>query len=95
MTSKAPAKAEPRPCGRFVGYAACLTALFLVAHVAGLRRYTAALSGTGGPGDWRDFCGAVYAMLYFCLVGVVPILLIAAALVKTWLGLTRPRRPQS
>ena len=68
-------------CRRFLGYSIALTVLFLIAHVAGLREHTAALSGTGVFTDTTRFFGVAYILLYVCFVGIVPILLIATVLV--------------
>jgi len=69
-------------CRRFLGYAIALAVLFLIVHVAGHRQYTAALSGTGISSSTARFFGVTYILLYVCFVGIVPILLIASALVR-------------
>lgn len=51
-----------------------LAAAFAVAHVLGLREQTRFLSGTPS----NVFLGALYALLYFATVLLVPPLLIAA-----------------
>jgi hypothetical protein len=66
----------------FVVRAVFLSALFLVVHAAGLREYTAFLSGTPAqPGlSWQAvaFLGAAYLLVYYAFILLVPILLIAA-----------------
>jgi hypothetical protein len=69
-------------CRRFVGYAIVFGALFLAAHLAGWRSYTGALSGTGPRDPTQAYRGAAYVILYVGATVVVPILLIAAALVR-------------
>jgi hypothetical protein len=68
----------------FVTRALALAVLFLVAHLAGLREYTAFLSGTpatAGVGmRLSAFYGLVYIALYLGFVVVAPILLMAAGI---------------
>lgn len=80
-------------CRRFLGYSIALTVLFLVAHVAGLREHTAALSGTGVFTDTTRFFGVAYILLYVCFVGIVPILLVATVFVKGLVALRSKARP--
>jgi hypothetical protein len=60
-----------------------LSALFGLAHWAGLREHTTLLSGTlADPTmrwEWAAFLGCTYLVLYFAFVLLVPILLLAAA----------------
>ncbi len=60
-----------------------LSALFGLAHWAGLREHTTFLSGTlADPSmrwEWAAFLGCTYLALYFAFVLLVPILLLAAA----------------
>ena len=65
---------------RFLSYALLLSAFFIVAHLLGFREYTNILSGTSQIEMWKMYCGMVYIILYVCFVGIVPIFLIAAAL---------------
>jgi len=64
-----------------------LSALFGLAHWAGLREHTTFLSGTlADPSmrwEWAAFLGCTYLVLCFALVLLVPILLLAA--VHRWL----------
>jgi len=64
--------------------AGVIAGIFLVVHFCGLRDYTSVLSGTGGPAgmSWRTaaFFGVTYIVAWLGLVLLVPILLIAAAL---------------
>ena len=74
-----------RPVARaFLVRAAVLAALFLVAHAAGLRRFTGFVSGTLEPGPTGRtlavFLGTGYIVLWFAVTAAVPILLIAAGL---------------
>jgi hypothetical protein len=65
-----------------------LTALFLAAHLAGLRSFTSILCGmsssAGGTASVTAFLGSVYVVLYLAAVSVAPILLIAAGLLFLW-----------
>lgn len=65
---------------RFLTLALLLSGLFLLAHLLGLREYTNILSGTGTITMGRIYGGMAYILLYVCVVGIVPILLIAEAL---------------
>ena len=84
---------EPKniSCRRFVAYAALLAALFFLAHLAGFREYASVLSGTGEYALWPMFRGVVYILLYFGFIGLNPVLMIAAALVKTFAWLRNRR----
>lgn len=68
--------------------AAVLALLFLVAHLAGLREFTSILCGTVGSTEmsWRHSAelGVLYLILYMAFVLVVPVLVIAAAIVSAW-----------
>jgi hypothetical protein len=65
-----------------------LGALFLLIHLAGLREYTAFLSGTpGAVGTGMRlsvFYGTVYILLYLGAVVLVPIMVIAAGILAIW-----------
>jgi hypothetical protein len=65
-----------------------LAALFLIAHLAGLRDYTAFLSGTTGElgttVERTGVFGTIYIVLYLGCVVVAPILLLAAGLLTLW-----------
>jgi ABC-type multidrug transport system fused ATPase/permease subunit len=76
--------------------AAVFCALFLLAHVAGLRESTSFLSGTVPSPDtsWQHaaFLGSVYILLYFAFVLLVPILLLAAIFSAVWRRVSSVRR---
>lgn len=57
-----------------------LSGLFGLVHLLGFRTYTYILSGTGALTLWHIYCGTTYMLLYLGMVGIVPILFIAAAL---------------
>ena len=78
--------------GRFWSYAIMLTGLFLLAHLAGFRDHTSVLAGTHSGGFWPQFFGMVYLMLYVTWVCLVPIMVIAGALL--WLGGRLTRTPE-
>jgi hypothetical protein len=69
-------------CRWFIVCAILLSAIFLSLHLLGFRKYTSILSGTGSFSTWYQCCGVVYILFYICFVGIVPILLIASALLK-------------
>lgn len=70
----------------FVRHAVLIVALFAVAHVSGLREFTTIISGTmASPELGAGVCallGMGYMALYFGVVVLVPVLLIAAGLLK-------------
>ena len=55
---------------------------FGVVHLLGFRAYTSMLSGTGSVAILQRLAGAAYLLLYAGFVFLVPVLLIAAGLVK-------------
>jgi len=63
-----------------------ITALFLAAHLAGLREFCGVLNGTTGSTElnWKfsAFLGVIYVGLYLAFVLLVPILILAAALLR-------------
>lgn len=71
----------------FVRHAVLIVVLFAVAHVSGLREFTTIISGTlADPSLGVEMCallGIGYLALYFGVVVLAPILLIAAGLL--WL----------
>ncbi len=79
----------------FLRRAVMLALLFLAAHLAGLREYTSILNGTvASPELGRGmsaFLGLVYVFAYLGFVLLVPILLLAAALLTGWRKLSRGR----
>lgn len=68
--------------GRFLAGAILFSVLFAAVHLLGFRTYTSILSGTGSLGTWEKLCGAAYIALYACFVILVPMRIIAAALLK-------------
>ena len=71
------------PAG-FVVLAALIAGAYHVCHGLGWREYTCVLSGTPPVGDSSDLTwlrAGIYVVFYFAYVLVVPILLIAAAVV--------------
>ncbi len=78
-------------CRHLVGLAILLSVLFVAARLAGFREYTAVLSATDPSSELQMLCGLVYVMLHLCLFGLVPILLIAAGLLKAGALLKRGR----
>jgi hypothetical protein len=78
----------------FVLTAAFFALVYAGCELAGLRESTTFLSGTAVGGDWPATVrlGAIYLLAYFGLVMVVPILLLAAALLVLWQRLVRPSK---
>jgi len=72
----------------FVRHAVLVVVLFGIAHVCGLREYTAMISGTmASPSLGAEICtllAIIYMLLYFGAVVFAPILLIAAGLLFVW-----------
>jgi hypothetical protein len=66
--------------------AAAIAAGFLLAHLADLRQHTTFLSGTlADPTmSWRTvtFLGGLYLVLYFAVMLLAPVLVLAAALLQ-------------
>jgi hypothetical protein len=81
----------------FVRRALVLTIIFLAVHLAGLREYTTILNGTVASVELgRGLCaflGLAYLFAYLGFVLLVPILLLAAAMLAGWKRL--PRNGQS
>jgi hypothetical protein len=69
-------------------WAAFLTALFLIVQLAGLREFTSVLNGTIGSThlSWQTaaFLGAAYIFIYLGFVLFVPVLILAALILKLW-----------
>lgn len=61
-----------------------ISGLFLLAHLAGLREFTSVLNGTIGSlaAGWKlsGFLALIYILLYLAFVIVVPVLILAAAI---------------
>jgi hypothetical protein len=88
---------QPKPRKRRTGFLSAkyflsrsleLAALFLIAHLAGLRQYTAFLSGTtadvGTTIERSGVYGTIYIVLYLGCVVAAPILLLSAGLLTLW-----------
>ena len=80
----------------FVRRAVLIALLFLAAHLSGLRQFTSILNGTIGSVDlglgMSAFLGLAYIFLYLAFVVLVPILLLAAAVLAVWARLSPQRR---
>ncbi|HEX3626589.1 MAG TPA: hypothetical protein VH280_14335 [Verrucomicrobiae bacterium] len=74
--------------------AAAISGLFLVLHLAGLREFTGILNGTIGSLalGWRLSAALAifYIVLYLAFVILVPVLLLAAAILTVWQRLKNP-----
>jgi hypothetical protein len=75
-------KRDPYSGRRLISYAVILAVSFLIAHMCGMRQYTNILSGTASYGIPETYFGMVYILLYLCFIVLVPIFLIAYALLK-------------
>ncbi|GEM_PF-3542903 len=69
-----------------------LGVLFFLVHLAGLREYTAFLSGTPAMVETSMrlsfFYGSIYILLYLGAVVLAPILVIAAGILALWRNFT-------
>ena len=85
---KSPAQGCIPSAGYLLEWAALLTVLFVLAHLAGLREFTSVLNGTIGSADlsWQtaSLLGVAYIFVYLGFVIVVPILVLAAGMLKAW-----------
>jgi len=81
-TNARPNPAAGLSCKWFIACAILLSVIFFVLHLLGFRKYTSILSGTGSFSTWYQCCGVIYILFYICFVVIVPILLIASALIK-------------
>jgi len=65
-----------------------ISALFLLAHLAGLREFTSVLNGTVGSTAVNvklgTFLAAVYILVYLAFVILVPVLVLAAVMLTVW-----------
>ena len=68
--------------------AAAISGLFLLVHLAGFREFTGILNGTIGSLalGWglSTFLAVIYIALYLAFVILVPVLLLAAAILMAW-----------
>ena len=67
---------------RFLLRAALWSLAFAAVHLLGFRQYTSILSGTASIDVLRGLCGVTYLLLYAGLAFLVPVLVIAAGLLK-------------
>jgi hypothetical protein len=78
-------------------WATMLTILFVVVQLAGLREFTSVLNGTVGSThlSWQtaSFLGAAYIFVYLGFVIVVPILILAAGILKIWHRIVATKQP--
>ena len=79
----------------FVRRAVTIVIIFLAVHIAGLREYTSILNGTVASAElgrgMSAFLGLAYVFAYLAFVLLVPILLLAAAMLAGWERLSRRR----
>lgn len=82
-----------------VRHAVLIVALYAAVHLLGLREFTTIICGTvASPALGVRLCtllGLGYMALYFGTVVLVPILMIAAALLKLWEAMGRRRAHES
>jgi len=85
--------------GALVVSAAVMAGVFVICHLAGWRENTSFLCGTPPAGESAGLAillGLVYALSYFALVVLAPILVLAAAifgvLLRLWCGISRSAR---
>ena len=68
--------------------AAAIGVIFLVVHLAGFREYTGILNGTIGSltlgWNLSAFLAVLYIAFYLAFVVVVPVLVLAAAILTIW-----------
>jgi hypothetical protein len=78
----------------FVMRAVIIAALFCISEVAGLREYTAFLSGTSANLNvsWQTAAtlGLIHLLLYVAFILLVPVSLITAGLLLVWAKWKRP-----
>jgi len=74
--------------GGFVLRALAICVAYLIVHLAGLREYTSILNGTVGPGsasrELSTVLGVTYIATYLAFVILVPVLILAALILKLW-----------
>jgi hypothetical protein len=77
----------------FLRRAVVVAIIFLAVHIAGLRDYTCILNGTVASPDlgrgMSAFLGLAYVFAYLAFVLLVPILLLAAAMLAGWKRLSQ------
>ena len=79
--------------------AGAISVMFLVVHLAGLREFTSVLNGTIGSvaAGWKlsSFLALIYIFLYLAFVILVPVLVLAAALLALWQRFCQRRKNPS
>ena len=89
-------RAEPFSPKDFLRRAVALLLIFLAVHLAGLREFTSFLNGTTASVElgrgMSAFLGLVYVFSYLGVVLLVPILLLAAAMLAGWKHFVAIRR---
>jgi hypothetical protein len=90
-----PSPCPPRLCSPkdFLRRAVVVAVIFLAVHLAGLREYTCILNRTAGSVElgrgMSAFLGLAYVFAYLGVVLLVPVLLLAAAMLAGWKRLSR------
>ena len=78
--------------------AAVVALIYAIVNLAGLRDYTSILNGTPGSADvsrgLAAFLGLGYVCAYLAFVLLVPIFLMAAAMLAGWRKVSQKRRAQ-
>jgi hypothetical protein len=68
--------------------AAAISVIFLLVHLAGFREYTGILNGTIGSlalgWNLSAFLAVIYIVFYLAFVVLVPVLVLAAAILTIW-----------
>ena len=81
----------------FLRRAVVVAIIFLALHIAGLREYTSILNGTATSPElgrgMSAFLGLAYVFAYLGLVLLVPILVLAAAMLAGWRRFSRGGEP--
>jgi len=88
-------KGETKAPKRLLRIAAILASLYLIGHLTGMREMTGVLSGTYPASQLSAYLGICYAIAWFAVVLVVPILTLGATLHYAIIGLAAlaARRP--
>ncbi len=76
--------------------AAAITVVYVILHLAGFREFTGILNGTIGSLSlgWNlsGFLAVIYIVFYLMFVILVPVLVLAAAILIIWQRRTFPRQ---
>ena len=77
--------------------AAAITVIFFILHLAGFREFTSILNGTIGSlelgWNFSAFLAVIYILFYLAFVILVPVLVLAAAILTIWRRLRRKSSP--